>query len=415
MRRGQHRRSLVSRFTGFVMADRLIAGRFELLDVVGAGAFGVVWRAHDWKHRKLVAVKVFASQRNEPELIHRFVQEQGFRLSHPNVLAPLDFFSDSEQAALVMDLVEGGSLEQLLAGGRPTLSAAVAILEQLLEGVGYVHSQGIVHRDIKPANVLLDADDHGYLRVRLSDFGHALPTGGPRLTAATNVVGTPGFIAPELYRFEDASPRSDLYSVGAVAYQLLTGNQPATPLRTLAATDPAVPEPLRTWLTILTQPEPDQRPLNAEQALATLRTSAGGVRVLTPRAEPRLAPAPRHKHRRHRLPLDALLAAMAYSLVLVLRFNGHPSTHWDAFRVFLPIAIVVHIAANCLAGVYGQVRRYASIAEARRVLVAGLGSGAVLFAASFASGNPMPRSVIILGALVVAFFLGALRLFRPMS
>jgi eukaryotic-like serine/threonine-protein kinase len=120
------------------MADRLVAGRFELLDVVGSGAFGVVWRAYDWKHRKLVAVKIFSSHASEPELIHRFVQEQGLRLSHPNVLAPLDFFSDSEQAALVMDLAEGGSLEQLAAGGRPTLSTAIAVLEQLLEGVAYV-------------------------------------------------------------------------------------------------------------------------------------------------------------------------------------------------------------------------------------------------------------------------------------
>jgi serine/threonine protein kinase len=396
------------------MADRLVAGRFELLDVVGSGAFGVVWRAQDWKNRTHVAVKIFASQGSDPELIHRFVQEQGFRLSHPNVLAPLDFFSDSEQSALVMDLAEGGSLEQLVAGSRPTLSAAVAILEQLLDGVAYVHGQGIVHRDIKPANVLLDADDHGQLRVRLSDFGHALPTGGPRLTSPANVVGTPGYIAPELYHFEDASPRSDLYSVGAVAYQLLTGNQPATPLHTLAATDPAVPEPHRVWLSTVTHPEPTRRPLNAEQALATLRSATASFRVAAPKAERRLAPAPRHKHRLRRLPRDVLLTPFAYSLVLVLRFNGSPPHRsWEAFRAFLPIAIVVHIAANWFAGLYGQVSRYANIAEARRVLAAGFGSGVVLFVVSFAISKPMPRSVILLGALVVAVSLCGLVLYRP--
>jgi FlaA1/EpsC-like NDP-sugar epimerase len=110
------------------------------------------------------------------------------------------------------------------------------------------------------------------------------------------------------------------------------------------------------------------------------------------------------------LPLDVLLAAAAYSLVLVLRFNGSPPHRsWEAFKVFLPIAIVVHIAANWFAGLYGQVWRYASIAEARRVLAAGFGSGVVLFVVSFAMSKPMPRSVIILGALVVTYFLGGLR------
>jgi FlaA1/EpsC-like NDP-sugar epimerase len=110
------------------------------------------------------------------------------------------------------------------------------------------------------------------------------------------------------------------------------------------------------------------------------------------------------------LPLDILLAAAAYSLVLLLRFNGKvPSEFWHAFRLFLPVAIVVHIAANWLAGLYGQVWRYASIAEARRVLAAGFGSGVVLFVVSYATDRPMPRSVIILGALVVTYFLGGLR------
>ncbi len=110
------------------------------------------------------------------------------------------------------------------------------------------------------------------------------------------------------------------------------------------------------------------------------------------------------------LPLDVVLAAAAYSLVLLLRFNGRvPSQYWDAFRVFLPIAIVVHVGANWLAGLYGQMWRYASIAEARRVLAAGFGSGLALFVISFGFSKPLPRSVIILGALVVTYFLGGLR------
>jgi len=110
------------------------------------------------------------------------------------------------------------------------------------------------------------------------------------------------------------------------------------------------------------------------------------------------------------LPLDVILAAAAYTLVLVLRFNGHVHPRaWDAFRVFLPIAVVVHIGANWFAGLYGQMWRYASIAEARRVLASGFGSGAVLFVLSYLLNLGMPRSVIILGGLVVTYFLGGLR------
>jgi FlaA1/EpsC-like NDP-sugar epimerase len=110
------------------------------------------------------------------------------------------------------------------------------------------------------------------------------------------------------------------------------------------------------------------------------------------------------------LPLDVILAGAAYTLVLVLRFNGNPPTRvWHAFQVFLPIAIVVHIGANWFAGLYGQMWRYASIAEARRVLASGFGSGAVLFVLSFLLHLSMPRSVIILGGLVVTYFLGGLR------
>jgi FlaA1/EpsC-like NDP-sugar epimerase len=110
------------------------------------------------------------------------------------------------------------------------------------------------------------------------------------------------------------------------------------------------------------------------------------------------------------LPLDVILAAAAYGLVLVLRFSGNPPPRiWDDFRIFLPIAIVVHIGANWIAGLYGQMWRYASIAEARRVLTSGFGSGAALFGLSYLFRLEMPRSVIILGALVVTYFFGGLR------
>ena len=114
------------------------------------------------------------------------------------------------------------------------------------------------------------------------------------------------------------------------------------------------------------------------------------------------------------MPLDVLLIAFTYALVLILRFNGDRLTReWHRFQFFLPIAVVVHIAANWLAGVYAQAWRYASLVEVRRVFAAGFGAGVVLFALSFAVSTAMPRSVIILGALVVAVSLCGLVLYRP--
>jgi len=115
------------------------------------------------------------------------------------------------------------------------------------------------------------------------------------------------------------------------------------------------------------------------------------------------------------LPLDVLLVVAAYFLVLVVRFNGLvPNRVMDSFVHLLPIAVVVHVAANWRAGLYRRVWRHASLAEVRLVFVAGFGSGVVLFAASFAT-ETMPRSLIVLGAIVVSLFLGGVRLFRPVS
>jgi FlaA1/EpsC-like NDP-sugar epimerase len=113
------------------------------------------------------------------------------------------------------------------------------------------------------------------------------------------------------------------------------------------------------------------------------------------------------------LPLDVFLSAFGYFAAIILRFNGHvPSEAWKSFLHFLPIAVVVHLAASCLAGVYGRDWRHASTTELGRVLSAGFAAGAVVFALSFAVARAMPRSTIIFGTIIAVFFLGSLRLFR---
>ncbi|ADB30701.1 serine/threonine protein kinase [Kribbella flavida DSM 17836] len=243
----------------------VFAGRFELIDPIGSGGTGTVWRAWDRRLERLCAAKVLR-QRHAGALL-RFVREQGLRLDHPHVLSPYSWAADDDQALLAMDLVDGGSVSNLLAdfGGLPDRYAA-ELLAQLLAGLAQVHAAGLVHRDVKPANLLLQATGTDAPVLRLTDFGIALSVGEPRLTQHGSVVGTPGYIAPEILAGEPPSTAQDLYAAGVTAWQLLTGEDPppgATPL-------PPAPSPLWPVVAALLDPDPTTRTPSAEAALAAL-------------------------------------------------------------------------------------------------------------------------------------------------
>jgi serine/threonine-protein kinase len=244
----------------------VFAGRFELIDPIGSGATGTVWRAWDRRLERLCAAKVLR-QRHAGALL-RFVREQGLRLDHPNVLSPYGWAADDDQALLAMDLVGGGSVSSLVAdfGALPERYAA-ELLAQLLRALEQVHAAGLVHRDVKPANLLLETTGTAIPVLRLSDFGIALSLGEPRLTQHGAVVGTPGYVAPEALAGEPPSSKQDLYAVGVTAWQLLTGEEPP-PTGPL----PARPDTSPLWHLVesLTHPDPTQRPVSATTALETL-------------------------------------------------------------------------------------------------------------------------------------------------
>ncbi|MET9567032.1 serine/threonine-protein kinase [Streptomyces tauricus] len=243
----------------------VFAGRYELVDPIGHGGVGAVWRAWDHRRRRYVAAKVL--QQSDAHSLLRFVREQAVRIDHPHVLAPASWAADDDKVLFTMDLVGGGSLVHLIGDYGPLPPPFVCtLLDQLLAGLAAVHAEGIVHRDIKPANILLESTGTGRPRLRLSDFGISMRLGEPRLTETNYVVGTPGYFAPEQLLGADPDFPADLFAVGLVALYLLEGAKPdakalvdhfeahGTP-----GAPKGIPEPLWQVVASLLEPDPQAR------------------------------------------------------------------------------------------------------------------------------------------------------------
>ncbi|MFE2539843.1 serine/threonine-protein kinase [Actinacidiphila glaucinigra] len=258
----------------------VFAGRYELVDPIGRGGVGAVWRAWDRRRGRYVAAKVLL-QRDAHALL-RFVREQALRIDHPYVLAPTSWAADDDKVLFTMDLVRGGSLSHLIGDYGPLPARYVSgLLDQLLSGLTAVHAEGVVHRDIKPANLLMEATGTGRPHLRLSDFGIAMRKGEPRLTAADHVVGTPGYFAPEQLLGAEPDFPADLYATGLVALYLLSGSKPdAEAVVTQYAhgmprAPRGVPGPLWEVIGTLLQPDPEAR----------FRTAAGARKALAAAVE----------------------------------------------------------------------------------------------------------------------------------
>ncbi|MET9605012.1 serine/threonine-protein kinase [Streptomyces sp. NPDC006512] len=266
----------------------VFAGRYELIDPIGRGGAGAVWRAWDHRRRRYVAAKVLLQ--SDAHTLLRFVREQALRIDHPHVLAPASWAADDDKVLFTMDLVGGGSLAHVIGDYGPLPPRFVcALLDQLLSGLAAVHAEGVVHRDIKPANILMEATGTGRPHLRLSDFGISMRKGEPRLTETNYVVGTPGYFAPEQLMGEEPDFPADLFAVGLVALYLLQGRKPdsqALVEHFLAHGTPDAPEgvPAPLWDVVanLLQPDPQAR----------FRTATGARKALAEAVELLPAPAP---------------------------------------------------------------------------------------------------------------------------
>ena len=330
-------------------ADRLLAGRYALREVLGRGGMGVVWLATDLRLERPVAVKeiTFALHLSDEErrvLRERTMREArtAARLDHPSVTAVYDVVEEDGRPWLVMEHVESCSLQQVIDGQGPLPWPAVARIGlAVLAGLTAAHEAGIVHRDVKPANVLIAPDG----RACLTDFGIATATGDPAITTTGAIIGSPSYMAPERANGEPPGPAVDLWSLGATLYTAVEGRQafargePVATLMAVVTEEPPAPVhagPLEPVLRGLLTKDPAHR-MTAEQARQELQAALDGTREAPPwspeppaqRADAEPDPTPRvdRVERIDAADLRALAAASATVIGAVARDARDQARH----------------------------------------------------------------------------------------
>jgi tRNA A-37 threonylcarbamoyl transferase component Bud32 len=263
----------------------MLADRYRLESQIAAGAVGQVWRATDLVLGRPVAVKLLRAEYTQhPEILARFRAEarHAGSLSHPGIAQVYDYGDADwpESPYLVLELVDGPSLAGVLADGPLDPAHTMDVVAQAAAGLAAAHEAGLVHRDIKSANLLLGPDG----QVKITDFGIAHAAGSAPLTLTGTLVGTPAYLAPERAAGAPATPASDLYSLGVVAYECLTGAVPfiGSPLEIAAAhrtrplppLPPDVPSGVAVLAAELTAKDPAARPASA----AAVAERAGHLR-----------------------------------------------------------------------------------------------------------------------------------------
>jgi serine/threonine protein kinase/response regulator RpfG family c-di-GMP phosphodiesterase len=210
------------------MSETKKIGKYEIHGELGKGAMGTVYKCFDPLISRWVAIKAIVKASLDPvdvqHMIRRFRHEAQTvgRLVHPRIVQIYDYGENDQLAYIVMELVNGKSLqEHLLNGTRFSLPQVAEIIRPLLDGLGYVHTEGVVHRDLKPSNIMINSDG----RIKVCDFGIA-HTESSELTKLGDVLGSLHYMSPEQFIGMSIDERSDLYSVGVIAYELMTGKKP---------------------------------------------------------------------------------------------------------------------------------------------------------------------------------------------
>jgi len=304
------------------MIGHVVGGSFRILEKIGEGGMGTVYRGVDLMLERAVAVKVLrADLAHRPQLAQRFRSEAVAlaRLNHPNVATLYSFLRDGDDFFMVMEFVEGRPLNDILERrGALPVPQAVDWFSQALDGIHHAHQLGIVHRDIKPANLMVaepSAAQAGSGFVKVMDFGIARVLSESRMTRTGHLIGTLEYMSPEQIRSQDVDARSDIYALGILLYEMLTGRvpfeadsdfelmqaqieTPPTPPRTLV---PALPEGVEQALLRALEKDPRRRFQSAAAFREALEASVGSAAVFRSRPVPgpvpptRIAGAPKGK------------------------------------------------------------------------------------------------------------------------
>jgi len=263
---------------------------YELLDEIGSGAYGAIYRAIQPSVGREVAVKVIHRKyASDPEFVRRFEAEAQMvaRIEHPYIVPLYDYWRDPEGAYLVMRYLRGGNLETALKNGPWDVDQAARLLDQVAVALAAAHRAGVVHRDIKPANILLDGTGNAFL----TDFGIAKDlTGEMHITNEGAVIGTPDYISPEQILSHPVTSQTDIYSLGAVIYETLTGEKPFPdsslanviykhlhePIPLVSDSRPGLPAQIDVVIQRATAKEPSDRYATALEMAEAFRLAAVG-------------------------------------------------------------------------------------------------------------------------------------------
>jgi serine/threonine-protein kinase len=299
----------------------LLPPRYHGVRRIGRGGMGEVFRATDEQLGRLVAVKLLTAHHAGDENVRgRFLREAlaAARLSgHAHTVTIYDVGEWEDQPFIVMEYLAGGTLAERLRDGRPPPSQALEWLEQAARALDHAHEHGVVHRDVKPGNLLLDQADH----VHVGDFGIASAIGTDSLTQTGTVLGTAGYLSPEQAQGERASPASDRYALGVVAFELLTGRRPfesenATaeaaahvhaPVPSARSVEPSLPAAVDGVFARALAKDPGARYTTCGELVEDLRTALAAGEPTT-----QLLPAPqRRRPRTSFVPLGVIVVALA--------------------------------------------------------------------------------------------------------
>jgi serine/threonine-protein kinase len=317
------------------VVGELIAGRYELEELVGSGGMSNVFRAHDRLLERTVALKILHEQYTRDEdYVERFRREARAvaQLAHPNIVTVIDRGEQEGRQFIVFEYVEGENLKQLSARGPLDPREAIRLSLQVARALSFAHDRGLVHRDVKPQNVLLNDDG----QAKVTDFGIARSLDVHGVTQTGTVLGTSDYIAPEQARGQKVDPKTDIYSLGAVLYELLTGEVPfsgdnfvAVAMRHVSEPPPSVlahrPDcPVRLDLAIqrAMAKDPADRFASMDEFCAELeaclaeldgRDADSATMIVPPPTRPRRA---RHQREQRRFPLGIILVVALAALLV---------------------------------------------------------------------------------------------------